>query len=1023
MKPIRLEMTAFGPYAKDTVVDFQALGKGLFLITGNTGSGKTMIFDAMSYALFGQTSGGRRGPETLRSDLTDEVPHVMLEFEHLGRRFKVERTPLYERITRTGSKRKESPKAALYDEEGLIASDVKGVNARINDILGMSVEQWKQISMLAQGEFVKLLDTESKDRTEILRRLFDTADIQEFQANLKELADGKRKALEGHRKDLEYALEEAELPEGTTLYGKNNSEMEEILTAIVEGDRTMAANLAEERSKAEEGLKVAIEDRTKAETVIGQMADLSRFREMKVKLDSESDEMAMVVRTRDLASGIAPMVSVEDRLEGRRKDLIEVEASLAVSSKKMGSLTERLASLNIEMADKTHDAEVAKALRSDCDRVERTLPAYRELTDNRCVLKDLETTKLALETRISDLRSRIEASRTVLMGLSQAPETFVRLEGEISAIHTRISNDEERLRSLGNSRTDAIKCIDEESQITELEATFSKHDAKVRALIEEHMEVESLFLRNQAGILASGLTEGTPCPVCGSVHHPSPAIVPDHVPNEKDIAKLKKRIDTERELRDSALNKLTQVRSESKTLLNKLRESLDMDGTSQELAESITNRYLAIETELMASKADVRGKEMALDASRRDRDRLQSAQKELDALQPELDECMVERSTKEREIAALVAKIESLSVGLEFASVEEAERFVVEGRETITKSEMALIECTQNITQAEKDIAKFDEESRGYKVRIEQLMMSIADDEVELTELLSGKGLTIERFHELKTVDIDGLNSRISDYEGEVRSCTKMIDDLETRLEGVDPPNMDSLMDAEKEATAHRDRIEAEQGVTGKRLDRNFDVLATLKRKWKEIGNVIEETEELCRMSDVANGQLTGFQKMPFEQFIQSVHFERVLGYANRRLGMMSGGRFELRRKQESDDKRSQTGLDIEVLDNHTGKIRPVKSLSGGESFKAALSLALGLSDSVQMTSGGSRVEALFIDEGFGSLDTDSLQQAIKVLEGLTEGDMMVGVISHVDLLRERIERKITVTRTKAGSVVDLSWD
>ena len=325
--------------------------------------------------------------------------------------------------------------------------------------------------------------------------------------------------------------------------------------------------------------------------------------------------------------------------------------------------------------------------------------------------------------------------------------------------------------------------------------------------------------------------------------------------------------------------------------------------------------------------------------------------------------------------------------------------------------------------QSEGQFAVQNDRLRKSEEEVRGLVPKVDEAGARLSALLDAMDMDLDGFHDLMSTDLDELNASISAFESEESYCRSRSAELTAELEGLERPDMGAVEAAVAEATEAKEAVAEELAHATEVLKGNSDAWAFLRTRWDEIDAKGRELDALQRMSDVANGRLTGARKVQFEQYIQAVYFDRVLQCANRRLSDMSGGRFELRRRAEDDNNRSQTALDIDVLDNFTGKVRSVKSLSGGESFKAALSLALGLSDSIQMMAGGSRVDALFIDEGFGSLDSDSLEQALDVLDSLTAGDVMVGVISHVDLLRERIDRRITVTREKGGSRVEASVD
>ena len=511
--------------------------------------------------------------------------------------------------------------------------------------------------------------------------------------------------------------------------------------------------------------------------------------------------------------------------------------------------------------------------------------------------------------------------------------------------------------------------------------------------------------------------------MCGSVHHPSPATVPEGVPTEEELTKLRRKRDREYSAREKVVADLAQRRTEYETSLERLREASGTSGTAAEAMDALDAMISDSESRLAESRKKLNEMEILLRSMAEMESRREMLEKSLADGEAGLAEMESRRGALERTRAATEAQLAEVAAGLELSSEEEARETLHRNRVDIQSAEALSNIVANRKAQSEGQFAVQNDRLRKSEEEVRGLVPKVDEAGARLSALLDAMGMDLDGFHDLMSTDLDELNASISAFESEESYCRSRSAELTAELEGLERPDMGAVEAAVAEATEAKEVVAEELAHATEVLKGNSDAWAFLRTRWDEIDAKGRELDALQRMSDVANGRLTGARKVQFEQYIQAVYFDRVLQCANRRLSDMSGGRFELRRRTEDDNNRSQTALDIDVLDNFTGKVRSVKSLSGGESFKAALSLALGLSDSIQMMAGGSRVDALFIDEGFGSLDSDSLEQALDVLDSLTAGDVMVGVISHVDLLRERIDRRITVTREKGGSRVEASVD
>ena len=992
MRPVLLEMEAFGPYSQPTTVDFERMGSGLFLITGNTGSGKTMIFDAMTYALFGKTSGSRRLPDSLRSDLTDAKPWVRLTFDHLGTRYTVRREPPYWRETRTGNRTKVSPTAELIVDGKMVSTSVREVDSRIGDILGMDAEQWNQIVMLAQGEFMKLLDTDSKNRTEILRNLFGTDHFRRLQETLARMCSEKGDTYRHRKAEADERLSQIVTDLVDDLTSLPRGEQEKVIEATISADRAAVDAVRSRSEEAEGRYRAAVERRAEAAGIKSKFDELDTVNARKVSLRHREDEISALRIRRDMIGRSQPVVEAEADLKAARSALRKAEDEGEAAAKELERL-EKVRENIMKDAERAAEMTARASLLSAANaRIEESLPRYaraRELTEALSKMNaELETVSSA------EARSRVETDgiRAELQGISDRLAGAAEARSGISVARMESERLAEALDRSKAARSAGFACIDAENSVRTLESSFTVHDNQAKAAADQVSLAESLFFRSQAGMLASSLAEGQPCPVCGSVHHPSPATVPEGVPTEEELTKLRRKRDREYSAREKVVADLAQRRTEYETSLERLREASGTSGTAAEA--------------MAALDAMISDSEAGLAESRR-----------------RLNEMESRRGALERTRAATEAQLAEVAAGLELSSEEEARETLHRNRVDIQSAEALSNIVTNRKAQSEGQFAVQNDRLRKSEEEVRGLVPKVDEAGARLSALLDAMGMDLDGFHDLMSTDLDELNASISAFESEESYCRSRSAELTAELEGLERPDMGAVEAAVAEATEAKEAVAEELAHATEVLKGNSDAWAFLRTRWDEIDTKGRELDALQRMSDVANGRLTGARKVQFEQYIQAVYFDRVLQCANRRLSDMSGGRFELRRRAEDDNNRSQTALDIDVLDNFAGKVRSVKSLSGGESFKAALSLALGLSDSIQMMAGGSRVDALFIDEGFGSLDSDSLEQALDVLDSLTAGDVMVGVISHVDLLREGIDRRITVTREKGGSRVETSVD
>ncbi len=1023
MRPILLEMEAFGPYSERTVVDFERMGSGLFLITGNTGSGKTMIFDAMTYALFGKTSGARRAAETLRSDLTDSRPMVRLVFDHLGTRYEVTRSPPYLRRDSKGNEKRTNPTAELRVAGQIATSTVKEVNSRVEGILGMNADQWGQIVMLAQGEFMRLLDTDSKVRTEILRNLFGTDRFRFVQEVLSDVSREKGEAFRHRSAEAVERLSEFKTDLAEDLTSLPREDLRTVMRATIERDQAGISALTSRREEADRGYTAAVERRAKAEELQRRFMELDSMASRMAELDARRGEIEGMSSTLEMLRRSAPLVKAEEEMAAVRRSLQAAEDEEDDSESRLEAAKTSMEALGPEREEAARRMAEAAALSMANARIGDSIPRYAKADSLRARISELERSALNLDRSICASRNDLAKASAELEAIRSKISGSADIGTRTDMQRMVVDGLAERLSELSSKRSAGAACLDAETEMKRLESSFAMHDRQAKALAVEVESAESLFLRSQAGLLARGLSEGVPCPVCGSVHHPSPAAVPDGVPTEAELSKLRKRKEKEDQARSRAAEELASTRASYGSMIASLREASGTDSDASAALEALDGMIADQGRELAEARRELNSLEsLALGL-----ERFRTEETELAGMVSDLESSLREMESRRADATSALAggrsELAAISEGLEFANEAEALEAVRTNSMTIESAEALERSVSERAAALDREVAVQESRLTAARGRIQELVPRLDEAGSRFVSMLREFGLDREGFDRLMGTDHGALESAVSEFRREESYVTGRLNELRTELDNTERPDLAAAEAEVQRCTGIREEAARELAEVTDRCRGNESVARFLEERWAELEEKAKEVEALERMSDVANGRAAGSRKIQFEQYIQTMYFERVLGCANARLSQMSGGRFELRRKETAGDNRSQTALDIDVLDNLTGKVRTVKSLSGGESFKAALSLALGLSDSIQMTAGGSRVDALFIDEGFGSLDSDSLEQALKVLDGLTDGDVMVGVISHVDLLKERILKQISVTRTKEGSVIHQTVD
>ena len=912
MRPLKLKMVGFGPYAGVQELDFDRLGSsGLYLITGDTGAGKTTIFDAITFALFGEASGNNRNPSMLRSKYAKEdMPtRVELTFAYSGKVYTVTRNPTYERakIKGTGTTTKSAGAELTYPDGRQVTKNGE-VDAAIREIIGLTREQFSQIAMISQGDFRKLLQADTKERQEIFRDIFKTDLYVLLQNQLKEKAGEVR----GQRDQASQSIRQY------------------INGVTCDEDSVYALDA----QKAKNG-----------ELPVTEVIEL--FRAL-----LEQDRQAELALEADLAA-------VEKELEQITSQLTQAEAYEAaktvlaerVAEEAMLTVALETAKAALDVAQKTVPEQ--EKLQSKIAEMELLLPSYDELDTHTAALAAAQTDLAGAHAAQESAAKEKNDLTTEITGLRAEQKDLADVSAEKEKLAAQLQQLGDRQKQFVDFLSGMEGLAREQAELAKRQEDYLKAEETSSELLREYEVQERAFLREQAGIMASSLTAGMACPVCGSIEHPHLAVLAEDAPTEADVKKAKAEYDRAQDKTKKASNEAQKLKGTVGTTEEILAREIDslIPGISLEdstkAAEEQEN-LLAVQIK----KLDARIAKLAKKIARRE---------ELDALLPEKE--LLLRAAEET-IAMKTAEIASLT-----AKAESSEAQIHVLRDKLAFPDKAA---------AEAEIGALREESD----KLRQNLKTAETAHNQCKEKLAGVRGTIEQLHKQLEGGVD-------------------IDTVQLRTK-------------KDEYAAQKTVVMAKQKIVHTRISTNETALQGVSAKAAEVERLDKKYVWMKALSDTANGSVYGKDKVMLETYIQTTYFERILARANIRLQKMSGGQYDLKRREEADNKKSQSGLELDIIDHINTTERSVNTLSGGEAFLASLALALGLSDEVQMST-GIHLDTLFVDEGFGSLDSEALSKAYNTLAGLTEGNRLVGIISHVAELKEKIDKQIVVKKEKTG--------
>lgn len=1047
MKPIKIVISAFGSYANKTEISFEEVNSGIFLIAGDTGAGKTTIFDAITYSLYEQTSGGIRDGNMMRSQFADgdTLTYVELTFKYQGEIYKIKRNPQYERR----SKRKtadgtgyttETPKVELTLPDGKVYMGNKTeTNNKIVEILGIDKEQFTQIAMIAQGDFLKLLHANSDERKKIFSKIFDTRIYSKIQETLQnkireintELAKNKT-VCEHEMKNIvcmEGSIYEEQLIDMFSGFEFKTDEILKIIENINIEIKEREQSIINQKDKAQDSLNEINLAISNTETINTMFRKLRVAHNTKKELETKLEEQKLKEKSLNSAKRAEKVRLDESKYIDKLTALKDVKERVVTINKWLEENEKQLENLakQLEICEKNKSDNEIK-LTQYIARINDTLPKYDELEEKKALLFNIENEKNSLEQNINKVKSYIETKKIQKLKLESEQDSLKNCYTMYTEIQIRVKDIEKRVFELDelNKMVGELSLFKDKYDISIVEAknAFQSY-SKMNDVYEEMYRG---FLSEQAGILAKErLIENMPCPVCGSTNHPNVAVISEHAPTQTDVENAKKERD-KAEKHNSNANESLQTakqRYEMKLelVLNKAKQIIKEDFTDSATDLKLINQTL----DYYIKELEINKENLTVAINNKDRyenniTALDDIESELTKKMSSLDELINMLSDKQLQFITHKTSIEELKKQLLFDSKAEAIKNLNMYKSKLDIINESLVKATSSYNyllrsvEAKKGQLKSEIENE-VRIKIE----AEGSKEAYSNSILANKFIDEEEYKKSKltSVQIDTLQKDIDDYNIKLSDTNNEIRIYGEQTYGKSEVALDSMIDTKNELINELKEIELEFKYIYALDKKNSDSKLNIEKLFKERKEKRAQYEIYNSLNTTANGNISGKIKMDFETYIQRQYFNKIIAAANKRLDKMTSGQFLLQCRELTDlGNRGPVGLDLDIYSLVTDTTRDIKTLSGGESFMAALSMALGLSDVIQSTAGAVHLDTMFIDEGFGSLDDSSRTQAIGVLNELAGNNRLVGIISHVNELKEQIDNRLVVRKNENGSKV-----
>lgn len=920
MRPLKITMSAFGPYAGEVTLDMQKLGKsGIYLITGDTGAGKTTIFDAISYALYGEASGNYRENTTLRSKYAsaDTPTFVELEFEYNNEIYKINRNPEYPRPNKRGEGfTKQRAEAKIFMPDNSVITNIKEVTAKVEEIIGINKNQFSQIAMIAQGDFRKLLNCETNERSKIFRKIFKTEPYHNIEIKLSSLFNELKRNREKEKSGIEQYINQLKCNENDTL------------------------SLELERAKNGD---VLIEDVIKlAGEIINK--DTLEYTKTQKNLESINEEIEKINSN----------IKLYENQEATKKAYAKASAKLEEFKTKRNECEKAYESAEAQRERLDH-------LTSKINLINSKMPKYDEL---KSLENSINERKQSFEKNSSLLKLKQQEITSLEKEIDEKSKALEEVKGadllvqKLTAQKEEISKKAEALKELKN---EIDRCKTEQKNLKNAQSFAKSALDEYGAFENEYNQIYIAFFNEQAGIIADELKDGEPCPVCGSTSHPNLARKSENAPSQADVESAQKLAKKAQENADKARDTASALKSRFDEIAANVKSAAKkLFGTDDNVFDNYNSNINALKKEYDDTLALLKTANEKLNLYKKLDKEIPKIQEKQKSISDEISTLNTKKASDEAFISENTKRVISIKSELDFESADLAKDKLKEYTNLSNDIKNA-IEKSKN---AFDDIKSKYDTQKGTKASLENALK------------------------EFKEIDLASLNEKslkLNEYKKDIDETAKS---LYSRIE------------------------------SNKLLVDNISVKRDILKGYDD------KYVWLKALSETANGDISGKEKITLETFVQMTYFDSIIRKANIRLLTMSDGQYELVRRSDAETLKKNEGLALDVIDHFNASSRSVSTLSGGESFMASLCLALGLSDEIQSSNGGIKLDTMFVDEGFGSLDGEALDRALSALTSLSQGNRLVGIISHVDALRDRIDNKIVITKDRTtGSNAQIICD
>lgn len=1050
MKPIKLVMNAFGPYASKAEVHFEEFGdQGIFLITGDTGAGKTTIFDAITFALFHKTSGMDREVATLRSDFAEkqEETYVEFTFSHKGREYRIKRHPTYT-VEKLKTDRK--AKAEFYQFPDPPISGVRQVDEAVVQLLRINYDQFKQISMIAQGEFRKVLNTDSKTRGEILQKLFFTSGYQRMGKRMDERYKEVKEEVENIYRSIAQYFEDVVCGEGSAYQeelerqkqlvaeNKIRYQLEERLTLLeqlIAEDQSTEENQQEKYKQADAAATEKEKEYIQVSNEQKLFLNYDKLRAEKAVLEQKQPEVDRLERKlQEEKKAVYDVKPCYDSYQEWKKKQQAAEAAWKAAKEKRNIAVEEE-----ERAKKAY--ETAETQKDQAQEWSEKAALMKEKEAQYEQRDRLQQEILKSQQKETAVREKIDRAEAELNHRKEQIEIWEGQKRKLEEAPQKVLIYEQKKKEWSEKIERCSELIDEESpklqkkeeKLRKAQKEYEKRKQDYDQCKDRYDRMETAFEKSQAGILAAKLTEGEACPVCGSCTHPQPAVLTAESVTQEMLEKAKESRDQmEKGKNDAyrtAISAKTAYETETGTFQNQVWKELEADKEEKNGSGEADLEFLIKELKELRESARkeqekvselLEGYKKAQEELRKLEKNLEKAAKEQSEQTENLENLKKELSEQEKSLSALQGQLQGMK-SLPYRTFEEAQEKRKELEQNAKK-------CLNEIEKRQRELENAKQGSSAAEAALEKSREQYEDHSLELekkekryeTQRIESGFVTEETFFKVLVPkeELERQERLLQSHKEKAAVNAVEFQNAEKEIQGKQRRDENKVKEERDANRALRERTHELLQKTIHRKETNQELLNKIRNQYEKAKEQLEKVNLFGNLSELLQGKTAGASKTSLETYVQIAGFDGIIHAANKRLQPMSGGQYQLYRHEDQDSKKNEA-LNLDILDHYTGKKRPVSTLSGGESFIASLSLALGLSDRVSANAGGIQIDTLFIDEGFGTLDEKALNDALNMLHELSNSNKLIGIISHREELKEVLSKKLIIKKTNHGSTVE----